>query len=138
MLDYEGALRDAEEVTDTIKQQVRGRLRDLLLARETVSIQAQAVATARRRVESTDLFLQAGRAEIRDVLESQEALLTALNGLTGSYIDYRLSELRLQRDMGVLQVDQKGLWTEYRPGKETPWRSRAGSRMARSWQRRPW
>jgi len=120
VLDYEKSLRTVEEVSDSVRQQVRARLRDLLLARETVSIQAQAVAIARRRVDSTDLFLQAGRAEIRDVLESQEALLTALNGLTGSYIDYRLSELRLQRDMGVLHVDEKGLWTEYQPVEVAP------------------
>ena len=78
-------------------------------------IQAKSVTVARRRVESTTLFLQAGRAEIRDVLEAQEALVSAQNALTASLVDYRVAELELQRDLGVLEVDDQGLWHEYTP-----------------------
>ena len=58
------------------------------------------------------LNLEAGRAAIRDLLEAQESLLNTQNGLTGAMIDYRLAELRLQRDLGTLQVDANGLWQE--------------------------
>ena len=51
------------------------------------------------------MFLEAGRAEIRDLLESQEDLLSAQNELTAAIISYRVAELELQRDMGVLQVN---------------------------------
>ncbi|MGB2823773.1 MAG: TolC family protein, partial [Phycisphaerae bacterium] len=67
------------------------------------------------RVTSTDLFLEAGRAAIRDVLEAQEALVQAQNSLTAALVAYRIAELELQRDMGVLEVNEKGLWREYRP-----------------------
>ena len=70
---------------------------------------------ARRRVTSTELFLEAGRAEIRDILEAQEALVQAQDSLTAALVDYRSAELELQRDMGVLEIDEKGLWREYRP-----------------------
>ena len=30
-------------------------------------------------------------------------------------VDYRISELRLQQEMDLLQVDEKGLWHEYNP-----------------------
>jgi outer membrane protein TolC len=59
------------------------------------------------------MFLEAGRAQTRDLLEAQDDLLSAQNLLTASVIDYRIAELEIQRDMAVLQVDEKGLWHEY-------------------------
>ncbi|NQU76639.1 MAG: TolC family protein, partial [Planctomycetes bacterium] len=111
----ERAVRDIQELEDQIKLQVRDTLRNLLQARESYTIQAMAVSLASRRVQSTDLFLEAGRAQIRDVLEAQEALVSAQNALTAALVEYRVSELALQRDMGVLEVDEKGNWHEYEP-----------------------
>jgi outer membrane protein TolC len=107
------AVRAVEELEDGIKLAVRNKLRDLLEAREGLQIQAQAVRLAEKRVKSTNLFLQAGRAVIRDLLESQEALLSAQNSMTSAVVNYRIAELELQRDLGVLEVDEQGLWQEY-------------------------
>jgi outer membrane protein TolC len=109
----EQAVRDYQEQEDRVKLDVRDRLRELLEAREGVRTQTMAVAVARRRVASTELFLRAGRAQIRDLLEAQEDLLTASNALSAARVNYRVAELALQRDMGVLHVDEEGLWTEY-------------------------
>jgi len=111
----ERAARDVQELEDQIKLQVRNALRTLLQARESYVIQARAVILARRRVASTGLFLDAGRAQIRDVLEAQESLVSAQNALTAALVNYRVAELELQRDMGVLEVDEKGNWREYQP-----------------------
>ena len=70
---------------------------------------------AQKRVSSTNMALEAGRAKIRDILEAQEALLSAQNELTAAVIKYRMSELELQRDIGLLNVDEKGLWQEFEP-----------------------
>ena len=109
------AVRDAQELEDQIKLAVRNLLRVLVQARESYRIQAEAARLAQRRVTSTNLFLQAGRAQIRDLLEAQEALVSALNARTAALVDYRVAELELQRDMGVLKIDDKGLWSEYKP-----------------------
>jgi outer membrane protein TolC len=116
IVDLEKNIRAQQLLEDQIKQQVRSRLRDLLGSRESVQIQAQAVKLAEKRVKSTDLFLQAGRAQVRDLLDAQESLLSAQNSLTAAIVGYRVAELELQRDMGVLTVDEKGLWKEFRPG----------------------
>ena len=113
IIGLESATRDFQNAEDQIKLQVRDRLRSLALARESVVIQAQAVELARKRVHSTDLFLQAGRAAIRDLLEAQEDLLNAQNSLVSALVSYRTSEWALQRDMGVLQVTVDGLWKEF-------------------------
>ena len=111
----ERATRSLQELEDQIKLQVRDDLRNLLQARESHVIQARAAELARRRVASTELFLEAGRAQIRDLLEAQEALVSAQNALTAAMVSYRVAELELQQDMGVLEVDEKGNWREYEP-----------------------
>ena len=56
---------------------------------------------------------------MRDVLDAQDALVRAQNSLTAALVSYRIGELRLQRDLGLLDVDERGLWREYIPENET-------------------
>ncbi len=116
LINLEQAVRAVQELEDSIKLDVRNRLSVLLEARESIQIQFAALAVAERRVASTNLFLEAGRAEIRDVLEAQDALISAQNAVTTALVSYRLAELALQRDLAVLSVDADGLWREYDPG----------------------
>lgn len=111
----EAALRRVQALEDQIKQDIRANLRDLLQARESIKTQARAVMVADRRVQGANLSLQAGRVAIRDVLEAQESLLSAQNAFTSAVVAYRVAELELQRDMGVLSVNHDGLWQEWRP-----------------------
>jgi len=117
LIDFEKAARDLQQTEDQVKQDIRNDLRTLLTSRESIKIQLVAVNVARRRVNSVELFLQAGRAEIRDLLDAQEALVSAQNALTAGLVDYRVAALALQRDMGLLETDEKGLWREYDPAK---------------------
>jgi len=116
LINYERTVRSLQDVEDSVKFDVRSVLRDLIEFRETIKIQAEAVRVAQRRVDSTNLFLQAGRAEIRDLLEAQNALNSAQNSLTNAVVSYRIGELELQRDLGVLEVGNNGLWEEFDPG----------------------
>lgn len=106
------AVRDFQAAEDAIKLDIRDSLRSLLEARENMYIQAKAVAVAQKRVKSVNMFLDAGRAEIRDLTDAQDALLEAQNSLTAAVIKYRIAELNIQKDMGVLQIDEDGLWKE--------------------------
>ena len=115
LVSLERAARDVQDLEDQVKLEVRNQLRDLLEFRERLQIQSRSVSVAERRVASTDLFLQAGRTEIRDVLEAQEALISAQNALTSARVGYRVAELELQRDLGLLDVNEKGIWREYDP-----------------------
>ena len=105
-------MRDFQNEEDQLKQSIRNHLRNLLEKRSSVVIQRQAVKLAERRVDSTSLLLQAGRAEMRDVLEAQNALLSAQNSMISALVSYRLRELELQRDLGVLNVTAEGVWKE--------------------------
>jgi outer membrane protein TolC len=115
LIDLERAARSVQTLEDQIKLSIRSELRSLLESRESLKIQAQSVVVAEKRVRSTQYFLEAGRTEIRNLLEAQDALLSAQNSLTRAIVDYRIAELELQRDLDVLKVNEQGLWREFSP-----------------------
>lgn len=114
-ISLEKSIRSVQSLEDHIKLDIRNALRTLRRTRESSKIQAQSLQLARRRVASTNMFLKAGRAQMRDILEAQEALISAQNAMTTALVNYRVAELELQRDMGVLEVNEKGIWREYKP-----------------------
>lgn len=112
LLNIGRAQRAAEELEDRIKSQIRAAARNLQQAEASLRIQQQAVAVAKRRIDSVELFLQAGRAQIRDLLEAQEALLAAQNARTAAAVARRLADLELLRDMEQLRLTDDGLWED--------------------------
>jgi len=115
LIALEQATRNVQALEDQIKLSIRSQLRALLESRESLKIQAQSVVVAEKRVRSSELFLLAGRIQIRDLLEAQDDRLAAQNDLTAAVVNYRIAELALQRDMGVLNVNEDGLWQEFVP-----------------------
>lgn len=114
-IDLERATRNVQSLEDQIKLSIRNQLRTLLDSRESLKIQALSVVVAEKRVRMSKIVLEAGRIQILDLLDAQDDLLSAQNRLTASVINYRLAELDLQRDMGLLQVDASGSWSEFSP-----------------------
>jgi outer membrane protein TolC len=108
LINLERAVRELQQAEDAVKLEVRNSLRELAGSRERIRIQARAVEVAQRRVDSTNLLLQAGRVQMRDLLEAQEALVVAQNNLTAARVDFRVAELALFRDLGVLEVSEEG------------------------------
>ena len=115
LISLEAAVRTLQQFEDQLKLNVRADLRRLLNFREGIQTQYKALAVAERQVKSTELFFQAGRAEVRDLLEAQDELVEAQNAFTSALVNYRVAELELQRDLGVLEVDHEGQWREYSP-----------------------
>ncbi|UCG59964.1 MAG: TolC family protein [Phycisphaerales bacterium] len=115
LIDLEQATRSVQTLEDQIKLSIRNQLRALLQSRESLKIQARSVVVAQKQVKSSNLFLEAGLADMRDLREAQDALVAAENSLTSAVINYRITELDMQRDMGLLKVDESGLWQEYSP-----------------------
>ncbi len=112
LIDFRQAVRRYQESEDQVKLDIRRAIRALESARERLLIQRNSIQLAERRVASTELFLQAGRAQVRDLLDAQNDLLEARNGFTSAQISYRVAFLELQRDLGILEVDEHGLWKE--------------------------
>ena len=114
---YRGALitlerkrRDLVLKEDEVKLEILNSYRDLQESYETYVIQKKSLGLGERRVESTDLLLQAGRATTRDLLEAQESYLDAKNSLASSIVSYWISYLDFLKDSESLELDEKGIW----------------------------
>ncbi len=101
--------REETESADRIRAELRDSIRNLAAARESYSIQSGAVVLAERRAERDELNLDAGRADTRDVLEAQEALVGARNDAVSALTDYILAGIFLYRDMELIQVTNQGI-----------------------------
>jgi len=109
ILAREQQLRNLASLEDEVKYQVRNAWGQMREALETIRIQEQAVKVAKRRVVSTGLFLKAGRIQMRDLLEAQDALVAADNDLVAAQVEYLIAALRLKRDTGELDLDYSGV-----------------------------
>jgi len=109
LVNLERTTRNVQDLEDQIKLSIRRSLRTLLESRESLKIQARSVVVAQKQVKSSNLFLEAGRIQIRDLLDAQNGLLSAQNALTAAVVSYRMAELELQRDLDLLKVNEKGL-----------------------------
>ena len=112
LIDLEQSKRNAIQREDSIKLEVRGAWRKRQEARARYEIQLRSLELAERRVESTELLQQLGRADTRDVLEAEDALLGARNSVTEALVDHTIAKLEFWRDTGVLEVNEDGLWEE--------------------------
>jgi len=113
LITHEQTKRQLEDQIDQIKLEVRGAFRRLREAEQTHEIQRTSLELARRRVESAELMLQAGRATTRDLLEAREALVRAQNAVTAALISHRLERLNFERDIGRLRILEDGKWEGY-------------------------
>ena len=101
--------RAVEAEADGIVVAVRNAVRQTRNAYQTWNLQAGAVVLAERRVESSDLNLENGKASTRDVLDAEEDLRQALNSRSAALVDYSLSRLELYLDVEALRVDEDGI-----------------------------
>lgn len=112
LIAFERAERTRGRTRDTVVQEVRLFSQNLEEARHSYEIQLQNREVADRRVENSKMQYQAGRIEVRNVLESQTDQRDAYNAVTGALIDYAIARLRFLVAIEALDVDDKGMWNE--------------------------
>lgn len=101
--------RSVEAEADGIVVDVRDALRQTRNAHQTWKLQKGAVVLATRRVQSSRLNLDHGKASTRDVLDAEEDLRQARNSRAAALVDYSLSRLGLYLDLEALRVDEEGI-----------------------------
>jgi len=116
LINLERATRSVQTLEDRIKTDIRGELRTLIESRESLKISAQSVVIADNSVRNAEMQLDAGRLQIRDLLDTQDQRLAAQLSLTAAIIRYRTAELQLQRDLDLLAITREGLLKELSPG----------------------
>jgi outer membrane protein TolC len=110
LIAFERQIRALALALDDVRDNVREGLRNLQQIRQSYVIQTSAADVAQRRVEAATLSLQAGRAQIRDLLEAQNALVDAQNAVTRTLVDYHVARWRFLIDIGVLDTGADRFW----------------------------
>ena len=74
---------------------------------------------------AASMLLEAGRAEVRDLVEAQDAQISAQNAVIAAITDYQQSRLQLLLDVGALDTTVPQFWLKdtlavaYRPSTES-------------------
>jgi len=96
---------------DEIIADLRSVWRGLKSSEQSYQIQRLSVDLARKRVESTELLFQAGRVDIREVLDARDALISAENAMTVALVGHRMTWLRLMYQLEQLPTEPDTLWS---------------------------
>jgi outer membrane protein TolC len=110
LVNFEAGLRDLTLTLDTLKDSIQRGLRTLDQRRQNYEIQQNALELADRRVASTTLLLEAGRAEVRDLVDAQDAQISAQTSVTAALVDYQQTRLQLLLDIGALDTGLPKFW----------------------------
>lgn len=122
LVNFERAIRNLALSLDSLHGDIDEGLRQLNLLRRNYETQKIEMTLANRRVEREELLLKAGRSQIRDLLEAQDARVRSQNGLTQTLVDYHVARLSLLLRIGVLDTNVEDFWLARHPlpGETTP------------------
>ena len=110
LVSFESELRNLTLRLDTLKDAIERGLRTVEQRRQNYEIQTNALTLANRRVDSVTLLLEAGRAEVRDLVDAQDAKIAAQNAVTSELVAYQQAALQLLLDIGVLETESRRFW----------------------------
>ena len=113
------ARRELELAEENVRNQIRAAWRELEVARKQDAIAVQVLKIAEDRVNLETNLLQEGQGTARDLVEAQQDLIDARNGVISTRVAHTLARLQLWRDMGVLFIKKDGTWASVLK-KETP------------------
>jgi len=105
---YEKAKRDLAEFLDEVRLAVRRSYRELMQSKRSYELQVRNVRIARRRHKLATLRQKEGLLSPTDVLDAEQDLREAQNGLTNSLVSYTTTRLQFMADLGMIDVDERG------------------------------
>ena len=124
LIEYQQSRRRLIQYEDGVHLGMRQLLRDLEQLRVNLEIQRRAVAIAIRRVDQTRESLnrpipppQPGEPAValgptvaQDLLFALDDLAASQNAMMSVWISYEANVMRLYRELGIMQLDDNGLW----------------------------
>jgi outer membrane protein TolC len=104
------AERNYDLARDTVVQQVRRAMRRVQQQRQLVEIQLVNRQLAQRRLRAAQFQFQKGMVPAFEVVDAQNDLLRAQNGLADAQAGLKVSVLEFWRDTDMLRIDDDGEW----------------------------
>jgi len=105
------ARRDYSLLVDNTERDIKDQLRQLERVAQQIVLQEQQVEQEQRAVAVTEIRYESGDVDNRDLLDARQSLVEAQNALIVLTADHFISRLTLLKDLGLLFIDSKGMWT---------------------------
>lgn len=106
------ATRTLELAEEELRSTIRSDWRGLLVARQQYDLAQKGLALAQKRLEIEEALMEEGQGTARDIVESQDRLITARDLMVSTLIDHVVARLQLYSDMGVLYIEKDGAWVD--------------------------
>ncbi|HEY1174296.1 MAG TPA: TolC family protein [Verrucomicrobiae bacterium] len=110
LVNFEARIRTLSLELDDLRRDISEGLRNLDQLARSYEIQKMELQLADRRVEREEMLLEAGRSQIRDLIESQDARIRSQNGVTQTLVDYHIARMNLLLRIGLMKTDIDRFW----------------------------
>ncbi len=104
------ARRSLQEFQDDLVVTIRSSFRELERRLQSLDIQQQLIVDQTKNLRIAELRFERGEIPNRDVVEANQSLLDAQNALIDEQVNYEIARLQLLRDLGILFIDDTGMW----------------------------
>ncbi len=105
LINYQRAQRDLAQLHDQIAADVRAAVRSIRTAQESLLIERRDIELAIKRGENADILFLRGDITARDVVDSQNALLSAQDTYESARATLRVQVLTYLQQTGTLRLD---------------------------------
>ena len=117
-IEYQSARRDYYTYVDSVNADLRSLLRNIRVNQIDFEIQRNAILVATIRVDNAQLSLEKRTIDTstaRNLVEALQSLLSAQNKFLSIWVDYQTQRMRLDLEMGTMQLNDRGHWIDPGP-----------------------
>ncbi len=111
-LDEQLAQRQLDLAEEQLRNTIRSDWRGLAVAHKQYDLAQRGLELAQKRLEIETALMEEGQGTARDIVESQDRLITARDLVVSTLIDHVIARLQLWSDMGVLYIQKDGSWVD--------------------------
>jgi outer membrane protein TolC len=113
LVNFQRTRRTYMEQEDRVKQTIRQSWRQLQVQEYRLLIDRTAVRNAALQYDSASLQAQGSQqTNALSLVNALDAVLQAQNSLIGDWVTYETNRLNIFRDMGIMDIDPRGVWTD--------------------------
>ena len=107
---YQRARREYMRQEDNVKLEIRRSYRQLVVSQGQVNIARLGLRISSLQYDRLQIDRQ--QSNSLSLLQALNGILQSQNGLIGDWVTYETNRLNIFRDMGIMQIDTSGLWTD--------------------------
>jgi len=113
LVNYQRARRTYMEAEDRIKQSIRASWRQIQVQEYRLEIDRTTVRNAALQYDSASLQAAGGQqTNALSLVNALDSVLQAQNSLVADWVTYETNRLNIFRDMGIMEIDPRGVWTD--------------------------